>query len=45
VALGELSAISVDLPDTLVIPPARALEVDKGMLNRLAALERKARKK
>jgi len=45
VALGELSGASIELPDTLVIPPARALEIDEGMLKRLAALERKARRK
>jgi hypothetical protein len=44
VALGELSGTSVELPDTLVIPPARALEIDEGMLKRLAALERKAKR-
>ena len=45
VVLGELSGASVELPDTLVIPPARALEVDKRMLERLAAIERKAKTK
>ena len=45
VVLGELSGTSVELPDTLVIPPARALEIDEGMLDRLAALERKAKRK
>jgi uncharacterized protein YabN with tetrapyrrole methylase and pyrophosphatase domain len=45
VTLGELSGASVELPDTLVIPPARALEIDEGMLKRLAALERKAKRK
>lgn len=45
VALGELSGVSIELPDTLVIPPARALETDEGMLERLAALERKAGRK
>jgi len=45
VALGELPGASVELPDTLVIPPARALEIDEGMLERLAALERKKKRK
>jgi len=44
VALAALSEASVELPDTLVIPPARPLEINEGMLKRLAALERKARK-
>ena len=35
----------VELPDTLVVPPARPLEIKAGMLKRLAALERKARRK
>ena len=43
VALGERRHIG-QLPDTLVIPPARALEIDEGMLKRLAALERKAKR-
>jgi hypothetical protein len=45
VALAGLSEASVELPDTLVIPPARALEIDERMLKRLAALERKAGRK
>jgi uncharacterized protein YabN with tetrapyrrole methylase and pyrophosphatase domain len=45
VALGELSGTSVELPDTLVIPPAKALEIDAGMLKRLAALDRKTKAK
>ncbi|HET7779907.1 MAG TPA: hypothetical protein VFL07_15260, partial [Rudaea sp.] len=43
VTLGELSGASIELPDTLVVPPARTLEIDKRMLERLAAIERKAR--
>jgi len=39
------SGASVELADTLVIPPARALEIDERMLKRLAALERKAKGK
>jgi len=45
VALGDLPGASVELPDTLVVPPARPLEIKAGMLKRLAALERKARRK
>jgi len=45
VALGELSGTSVELPDTLVIPPAKALEIDERMLKRLAAVERKGKRK
>jgi RimJ/RimL family protein N-acetyltransferase len=32
VALGDLPGTSVELPDTLVIPPAGELEIDAGML-------------
>ena len=45
VTLADLPGTSIELPDTLVIPPAGALEIYAGMLKRLATLERKAKRK
>ena len=37
--LRDLAAANIDLHDTVVIPPARPLEVDHEMRARLAALD------
>jgi uncharacterized protein YabN with tetrapyrrole methylase and pyrophosphatase domain len=42
IALRRLAEANIELPDTIVIPPARALAVNRGMLKRLAALDREA---
>ena len=41
VRLGKLPGTKIELPDTLVIPPARPLEVDSAMVERLGRLDRR----
>jgi hypothetical protein len=39
VALGDLPKADIGMPDTVVVPPARALQPDTAMRARLAALD------
>ena len=40
--IGQLPAIDIDMHATVVIPPARALQPDEQVRERLAALDRAA---
>jgi precorrin-6B methylase 1 len=42
IKLRDLAQARIELADTLVLPPARALQVDTKMLERLARLERRS---
>jgi hypothetical protein len=41
--LKDLPSVGIDLADTLVIPPARALEANAELIDRLARLDERRR--